>query len=98
MTFINNKCPRLPLAVFSRSFQCSVNTRTAAGSQEGSGLYCDSEMYRGWGRYMQTKHSERFFDMCSTDTDARIHCYVDAHALKVCLEHRAMETCALCLC
>ncbi len=60
MTFINNKCPRLPLAVFSRSFQCSVNTRTAAGSQEGSGLYCDSEMYRGWGCYMQTKHSERF--------------------------------------
>ncbi len=47
---------------------------------------------------MQTKHSERFFAMCSTDTDARIHCYVDAHALEVCLEHRAMETCALCLC
>ncbi len=48
--------------------------------------YCDSsEMYPGWG---VTKHCERFFTVCSTDTDARVHCYVDARALKVCLEHR----------
>lgn len=35
MTFVSNKW--LPLPVFDRSFQCTVNTLIAAVSQEGSG-------------------------------------------------------------
>lgn len=66
--------------------QCSGNTRTAAGSQEGSGL--------AGGGVTCKQNTASASLLCALLIQMLVYT-VDAHALKVCLEHRAMETCAM---